>query len=290
MIDFSDRTQLGDYLKSHGLWLKKEASQHFLVDRDTVDAITSAAKLKSTDTVLEIGPGVGTLTQALAEEVTEGLILAIEYDPRLVKLLRENFKPFHQVKIIHNDFRRFDLTSIETGPAGYKVVSNLPYHLTGAILRQLANPDLETHQPTEMVLMLQKEVAERLLAMPGTRARGMPTILAELYGRVERVVDVPRSGFFPPPEVDSMVVKCVRRKRPLAAAEAQAIIRLAKAGFAAKRRTLANSLMGSLHQPKDRIEGWLKTATIPPLSRAEDLDFNAWQKLVKVVGSDVSQS
>ncbi|MEK7460826.1 MAG: 16S rRNA (adenine(1518)-N(6)/adenine(1519)-N(6))-dimethyltransferase RsmA [Patescibacteria group bacterium] len=290
MIDLTDRTQLGAYLKDQRLWLKKEASQHFLVDREIVDAITRVANLKPTDTVLEIGPGVGTLTQALAEEVTDGLVLAVEYDQRLVNLLRENFKPFHQVKIVHSDFMRFDLSSIETDKAGYKVVSNLPYHLTGAILRQLTNPALEEHQPAQMVLMIQKEVADRLLAVPGTRSRGMPTILTEVYGRVERVVDVPHSCFFPPPEVDSTVVNCVRRKRPLSIPEAQAIIRLAKAGFSAKRRTLANALAGSLRQTKDRVEGWLKIAAIPILARAEDLDFASWQKLVAIVGAEITTS
>ena len=289
MIDLTDRVQLATYLKDQHLWLKREASQHFLTDRETLDAIVRAAQLQPADVVVEIGPGLGTLTESLAEEVTEGLILAIEADVHLVKLLRENFKPFHQVKVIHHDFLRFDLTSIEADLNGYKVVSNLPYHITGAALRMLVDPVLETQQPKEMVLMVQKEVGERILAAPGTRSRGLPTILAELYGRVEKVVEVPRGAFFPPPEVDSMVIHCVRRKQPLRAEKAQAIIHLAKAGFAAKRRTLANALSGSLHQPKERIQGWLTATSIPLLARAEDLEFFAWQALADKIATDLAK-
>lgn len=288
MVNLADREQLVTFLKDQRLWLKREASQHFLVDTRTVEATVSAADLAADDVVLEIGPGVGTLTHALAEEVTAGLVLAVEYDVRFVKLLRDAFKHNPHVKVVHADALKFAFQDIQPGPRGVKVVANLPYHLTGALLRQLMDPALCDDQPSLMVLMMQREVAERLLAPPGSSARGMPTVLAELYGTVTAVAEVPRMSFFPPPEVDSMVVKFVRHRRPLAGATGESVLRLAKAGFAAKRRTLANALAGSLAQPKQQVADWLAAAKIPLLARAEDLDLASWQKLLRAISIDLA--
>lgn len=279
MIDFTDRKQLIDYLRFHGIRLDRRAGQHFLIDGRVLDRIMQAAELAETETVLEIGPGVGTLTQRLAAAVPRGLVLSVERDASLVDGLRRYFKPQSQVKIVHEDILRFNPREVE---GDYRVVANVPYQITGAILRQFLTFGNPTHPPTRLVLMIQREVADRLLGAPGSSDRGVLTILRELFGPAERVTDAPAAAFFPPPEVDSTVVRIDRavefQENP---ALASGILAVARAGFSAKRRTLANALAGSWRLPKGEVEKLLRDAEIAPLARAEDLDLVAWQRLTQ---------
>ncbi len=293
MLDLTDRDELILYLKAHRLWLKKAIGQHFLIDRPALDQIVQVAELQPDDRVLEIGPGVGTLTQALASSVPDGLVLAVEKDFKLVTVLRDQFKNRKNVKIVHEDALRFlqeierlDPSADEAGMSdrrlGWKFVANLPYNLTGQILRLLFEPTSHPPLLTLHVLMLQKEVVDRLLAPPGTSERGILTILRELYGPAQQVVTVPKTAFFPVPAVDSAVIH-IDHYPPYPSIEARRIIWLAKCGFSAKRRTLENSLAGSLHQSKSQIASWLAAAKISTSARAEDLDLVAWQQLTTLL-------
>lgn len=277
MVDFTDRGQLINYLRFHGIRLDTSAGQHFLLDASVIDKIIAAANLSKDESVLEIGPGVGTLTQALAAAVPSGLVLGIERDGRLVRVLRSYFADHKQVKVIHSDILAFNPREMH---GDYQVVANLPYQITGAILRQFLTFGAEAQPPRRLVLMMQREVANRLLAVPGTRDRGVLTILRELFGPASRVVDVPAGAFLPAPEVESTVV-AIDRDATMQADPDQAhlVLSVARAGFSAKRRTLANALVGSWHLPKGEIEQLLAKLEIPALARAEELTLPQWQAL-----------
>lgn len=286
MIDLTDRQQLIDYLKMHRLWLDKKSGQHFLIDKSILHQIVAAAQLTPNDRVLEIGPGVGVLTHELAQAIPDGLLLAVERDQRLVDVLRDEFKGWDQVKVVHEDILRFPLVSMaENGP--YHVVANLPYQISGAVVRKLF--DLTSvATPVSVVIMLQREVVDRLLAKPGSSDRGVVTIITELFGEAERVLDVSADRFFPVPAVDSAVIRVVRHKEFFP--EAEQIIRLAKAGFAAKRRTLENGLSATFRLPKETVGTYIARAQIDPMARAENLTIEDWQRLTQVFIENSKQS
>ncbi len=283
MLDLSSRDQLVNYLKLHNLWLDKKSGQHFLVDGAVLDKIIASAELTGSETIVEIGPGVGTLTQRLGAAVPKGLVLAIERDPRLVHLLREFFDDSQNIKVVHEDVLRYDVREIERP---YRVIANLPYQVTGAILRLFVRFD--EYAPESLILMMQREVADRLLAPPGTSERGILTVLRELFGEAELVTTVPPESFFPPPQVNSAVIKITRHKKPMGGIAPEALLAIARAGFAAKRRTLANALHGSLRLPKDQVGEILTRAGVPALHRAEDLALPDWVRLAGELESRVS--
>jgi len=286
MIDLTDRGQLLEQLKKRGLWLRKESGQHFLIDQSVLDQIIEVAELQSNDTVIEVGPGVGTLTTALAQGVPEGLVLAIEKDPRLVATLRDDFKSRRNVKIVHEDGVRFiqeierDESRIEAGT--WKLIANLPYNITGQILRQIFEPKSPITDPVRIVLMLQKEVVDRLLAKPGSSKRGILTIAREAGWDARLVTDVPAAAFFPVPQVDSAVILMVPRVDGVPLDVRRRILHLAKLGFAAKRRTIENTLSAGLHLAKEEVAIRLAGAGIESRQRAEDLTFTDWQAVVAV--------
>lgn len=291
-MHLADRDQLTSYLKRHRLWLRKESGQHFLIDAGVIDSIIAAAELKPDDRVIEIGPGIGTLTAALANVVPNGLVLAVEKDFRLVKLLRKEFESRKNVKIIHEDARQFlkEILDDELHPikSEYKLVANLPYNITGPVLRQLFDPHRATPIAERIVLMLQKEVVERLLAPPGRSARGVLTILRELYGPAEKILEVSKMAFFPVPAVDSAVVKITYMPdQSLTANDRTAIVHLAKLGFAAKRQMLSNALAAGLRRPKNEIRDLILQSHLIPQARAEDLTLSDWHKLATTISVSV---
>jgi len=178
---------------------KPKLGQHFLADEAIVERIIDVATLPKDAMVVEIGPGKGVLTRALNAAVPEGTVLAVEYDFALVEFLREHVSK--RVKVVHADALLFDYTAVQ---APYHVVSNLPYQITSPILHQLIG---STNPPETMTLMMQREVAERLVAAPHTRERGLLTIIVEWYGLVVHAFDVPPEAFIPPPKVWSSVVR-----------------------------------------------------------------------------------
>lgn len=242
-MDLTNKSELIFYLKAHNLWTQKKLGQNFLVDKDALGKIVEAAALEESDTVLEIGPGVGTLTYAIAPKIINGLLLAVEKDFKLVELLRQQFKNAQQVKIVHDDIRRFDLCSIE---GEYKVVANIPYYLTSPLIRKLLEGKCDpknlkhearnskqiqnfndrntkrlivsdfdirisdltiNHPPKLIVLTVQKEVAERITAKPGDSNRGVLTVMIELLADAEIIAEIPRASFYPEPAVGSAILR-----------------------------------------------------------------------------------
>lgn len=254
--------------------LKKRLGQYILTDQNAVQQIIEVLEVKPEDTVLEIGPGTGVLTNQLVQKT--GFVLAIEKDYRMVESLRAKFKvQSKKLKVIHEDILGFDENTIE-GP--YKLVGNLPYNITSPILRKFLE---SSHLPTVMVVMMQKEVAQRVTAPPGDSNRGILTLMVEYFSNAEILFEVPRTAFIPHPNVDSAVVKLVP-KPLLLTTNYLLLFRVIKAGFSTKRRQIHNSLAGGLALSSQEIHVMLKTAGIDATKRAEDLTLEQWQNLSQV--------
>ena len=250
---------------------KKSLGQHWLEDEQALQQIVEAAELKSSDNVLEVGPGKGVLTRALAD--TDATVTAIEYDSDLIPALKREFNQLDNVAVISGDIRNFDLRDL---PSSYKVVANLPYYLTSYLVQLFLHA---TNKPTLMVLLVQKEVAERLSSEPGQMS--VLTVSAQLYSDVEYIATVPASSFRPAPKVDSAVVKLTVRDKPLFDVDDKAFFRLVKAGFAEKRKMLRNSLSGGLGLDQTEVDGLLIKSGIGSSARAQELGLEQWYELYK---------
>lgn len=249
----------------------KSLGQHWLTDRAILAQITEAAELQPTDTVLEIGPGLGTLTSELLRRSRE--VIAVEFDTELARKLPGQF-PGTALTVHHQDILRFDLDQL---PSGYKVVANVPYYITSKIIEKLMTA---TNKPTLAVLLVQKEVAERIAARPGNMS--ILALSAQVFADTSLGIDVPKRFFTPPPKVDSQVIILRTRQEPLVAPEdEQAFFRVVKAGFGAKRKKLRSSLAGGLAISKLAASELLHHVGINPDLRAEDLSLDDWQRLAR---------
>ncbi len=256
---------------------KKSLGQHWLFDSKSLGAICDAANIQPTDTVLEIGPGLGPLTLELTQRAQQ--VVAVELDDQLANELPARV-PAANLKVVYSDIVQFDLSTL---PKKYKVVANVPYYVTSKIIRLL----LESKTPPAVaVLLVQKEVAERLAAAPGDMS--ILAVSAQLYATVMLGPVVTRDKFNPPPQVDSQVVILQLRTKPLFAhLDIKQFMRVVKAGFGEKRKTLRNSLSGGLHIDKAEIEQILKKAGISPSQRAEELSLREWYKLTEALAGPV---
>ncbi len=254
--------------------INKSLGQHWLHDRTILKKISHEAELHDQDTVLEVGPGLGTLTSVILGHAKQ--VVAVEFDETLARKLPKQF-PGKNLKVINEDVLTFDLAQL---PQDYKVVANVPYYITAKIIQKLLTAD---NPPLISVLLVQKEVAERIVS----RKRSLLSISAEVFTEANLGVEVPAKFFTPPPKVDSQVVVLKRRKEPLVSvAEQKAFFRLVKAGFSEKRKKLRSSLAGGLHIEKDQVEKLLKRAHVSPDARAEELTVAAWQKLATLISND----
>ncbi len=251
----------------------KSLGQHWLKDRLLLEAIADCGDISDTDMILEIGPGLGTLTSVLLDRAKA--VEAVEFDPELARKLPGQF-PGKNLQVHNADILSFDLTSL---PANYKVVANVPYYITSKIVQLLS----ETSNPPKLsVLLVQKEVAERLAAKPGDMS--MLSISAQVFHEVELGPLVPAEYFTPPPKVDSQVVILHRRDEPLVAKDQQkAFFRLVKAGFAERRKKLRSSLAAGLHRDKLNIDDLLLSAGLSPEFRAQELTIEQWRKLIEIL-------
>ena len=251
----------------------KSLGQHWLKDRDVLAHIAECAELTQDDTVLEIGPGLGTLTSELLKRSKK--VVAVEFDEELARKLPAQF-PGTQLEVITSDILSFDLSRL---PADYAVVANVPYYITSKIVQLLMTAH---NKPRIAVLLVQKEVAERLAAAPGRMS--ILAVSAQLFADVSLGDEVPARFFTPPPKVDSQVVVLKTRTTPFLTDVAESdFFRVVKAGFSSKRKKLRSSLSGGLGIDKTQAELLLSQAGINPDSRAEALDLEAWVRLSRVV-------
>ena len=252
---------------------KKSLGQNFLVDRRIVGRILGAAEVTPDDTVVEIGPGRGTLTRALADRV--GRLVAVEIDENLAASLAASFRDIPNVDILPADARLVDIESLVEPPAPYKVVANLPYYAATPIIRRFLEA---RHKPTVMVVMVQQEVARLMAAVPG-RMR-LLSVAIQLYGRPHIVANVPPRAFRPAPKVTSSVLRIDVYPEPALTLDSQEeFFRLVRAGFSAPRKQLRNCLRQALGLPSDEVERMLRQARIDPERRPQTIALTEWGQL-----------
>lgn len=248
---------------------KKSLGQHWLHDEATLQSICDAASVQAGDTVLEIGPGLGTLTKHLLKRAER--VVAVEFDEQLALTLPGKFSN-PKLEVVQADILGFDLTTL---PAGFKVVANIPYYLTSNLIRVLC----ESSNPfSTAAILIQKEVAERVAAQPGQMS--ILSISAQFYCDVSLGPVVERELFTPPPKVDSQVLVLQYRSEPLFEdVDAKQFFRIVKAGFSQKRKTLVNSLSAGLGTTKDETRALLEAADVAPGARAQALSLDDWYAL-----------
>lgn len=283
-VDLTSPVQLRELLRRHGFRTRKRFGQHFLVDRNTVEKVLDAADIRQGDPVLEIGPGVGTLTQAIAERGAD--TVAVEVDSDLIPILQEALQGAPNVRIVQADVLSLDLSQFLAGHFGgvkVKVVGNLPYYITSPIITQV----LEAREKADrLVLMVQQEVAERLEASPGTRDYGSMSVFVQFYAEVEIAARVPRTVFLPPPDVSSAVVRLIPRTEPPVETPSEDLFfDVVHCGFGKRRKTLLNSLSDcpALGLTKDQVSRVLRDAGIDPSLRAERLSLDDFASIARVV-------
>ena len=274
-------------LRHFDLKARKGLGQHFLIDREVLGLATSAAELTPADVIMEIGPGLGVLTTELAREA--GWVVAIELDSKLAAILEQTLAPFDNVTIINEDILGINpedlLQEQKTGfppainnPFNYKVVANLPYYITAPVLRHFLEASVK---PQIMVVMVQKEVAEAIVAEPGQMS--LLSISVQFYGEPRIISNVPAQCFYPAPEVDSAILKIVLYPKPaVAVKDIDGFFNLVRAGFSASRKQIANSLAQGLELPKADVLPLLEKAGIMYKRRAETLSLDEWQRLWQV--------
>ena len=268
--------------KRFDIKMSKKLGQNFLIKRGIVDEIVHAAELTPGEPVLEVGPGIGTLTQGLAQSGAD--VTAIELDRRLLEVLDTTLASYDNVRIVHGDVLKLDVPTIMNHKP-FKVVANLPYYITTPIIMSL----LESKLPIErLVVMVQKEVALRMVAQPGTKDYGALSVAVQYYTEPDIVLDVPPKSFLPAPAVTSSVIRCVLRdKPPVDVIDEKLFFRVVKAGFAQRRKIFSNT-MKTTGLSKDRIEELLAKANIDGQRRGETFTLqefadvaNAWASLIK---------
>jgi 16S rRNA (adenine1518-N6/adenine1519-N6)-dimethyltransferase len=252
--------------------------QHFLKDTSIIKRILATANLRLNDFIIEIGPGEGILTEKLAEKVKQ--VIAIEIDNNLIPALQKKFANNKKVEIIHEDILKINIRSLDKlgMTSFYKVVANIPYYITSKIIRLFLESETP---PQEMILMVQKEVAERIVEKPGKMS--ILALSVQYYAEAQILFSVPAKAFFPIPKVDSTVIKIFPSQQIRSQEETKKFFRVVRAGFSAKRKTLANNLANSFHLAKKDMENKLNQIGLSSLARAQELSLEEWKKLAKVI-------
>jgi len=259
-------------LRQYNLRPDKRLGQNFLQDPHVLQKIADIAQIRPTDTVLEIGPGLGSLTRhlaALAEQV-----IAIELDNRLFPPLEAVIEPYPNIQLIHGDILKVDPAEIVNQP-GYPIVANIPYYITSAVIRHLLESD---PKPGRIVLTIQKEVAQRICAGPGKMS--LLALSVQVYGQPHIAAHIPAGAFFPIPKVDSSVLRIDIAPIPaIPSRQLDTFFQLIKAGFSQKRKTLRNSISAGMKISVAETEDLLHRAEVDPMRRAETLSLVEWGKL-----------
>ena len=251
----------------------KKLGQNFLIDENVVHQIVAAAELSEADTVLEVGPGIGTLTQGLAE--SKARVVAVELDTRLLPVLATTLNGYDNVRVVHGDILKVNIME-EVGAPSFKVCANLPYYITTPIIFAL----LEKRLPMErLVAMVQKEVAERMAAQPGGKEYGALSVAIQYYTEPKIAFIVPPTSFIPAPAVDSAVIVCKRREKPpVEVCDEGLFFRVVKAAFSLRRKMLSNSLKNKGIK-SEQVAKWLELAGVDGKRRAETLSLEDFAKL-----------
>lgn len=267
-------------LRAHGLSPKKSLGQNFLVDPVALERIVECAEIDPDGAVLEVGPGLGSLTRHLA--LAARRVVAVELDGNLVNVLEEVLQGISNVEVVHGDILKLDPDQLMRQD-GYWVVANIPYYITSSLIRHLldAGGQARPVKPRRLVLTVQREVAERASAGPGDMS--LLALGVQVYGMPKIAARIPAGAFYPPPKVDSSVVRVDLYSEPLIpTAQLDDFFKLAKAGFGQKRKTLRNALSAGLGWTGERTASLLQAADIDPQRRAETLSIETWKTLTGI--------
>ncbi len=272
----SPSSEVKKSLRQSGLKARKGLGQHFLTDSSVVETIVTAAELTPHDFVIEIGPGLGILTTALAQKA--GHIVAIELDTRLASQLKHRLSPLPNVTIINADILEIDLSEVLGNSKPYKVVANIPYYITSPILHYFIAAAMK---PSLMVVMVQKEVGDAIVAQPG--GMSVLAVTIQVYSKPVIISYVPAQSFHPPPKVDSAIVRFDMLAQPaVKVADVESLLAFVRCGFRAPRKQLRNSLAQGLNTRPGEIIPLLGKAHIEPQRRPETLTIAEWETLYRV--------
>lgn len=280
--DIATPVRTKEILNKHGFSFKKSLGQNFIIDPNILRNIVSKANLTENSGAIEIGPGIGALTEHLARDAKK--VIAFEIDQRLLPVLADTLSPYDNVKIIHSDILKADVaTVIEEEMPNIKdimVVANLPYYVTTPILLKLLNDRLPIRG---FVVMMQKEVADRITAKPGTKQYGSLSIAIQYYVKAEVVMTVPKTVFMPQPNVDSAVIRLIKHETPpIQVINEDFLFEVTRASFSQRRKTIFNNLQSGLKEGKEKKEMILESLNscgIEPSRRGETLSIEEFGKL-----------
>ena len=267
-------------MKKYNISANKSLGQNFLIDDEIVEGIVTKANITKNDLIIEIGPGLGTLTSKMLE--CAGKVIAIELDDRMIKILNDRFYLYNNFKLIHQDVLKVDLQELIKENTNNEItqvkrVANLPYYITTPIIMKL----LEDKLPVESItVMVQKEVADRLTARPGEKLTGAITYCVSYYSEAEEIMNVPNSSFIPAPEVNSAVIQLkIRNNPPVEIENEEQFFKIIKASFMQRRKTLLNGLTNANIASKDTIKQVLVELDLPENIRGENLNLQQFAQL-----------
>ena len=281
-MDLCDRKDIQSLLARHGFYFAKSLGQNFLIRGDVAEAIADAGCIPGCG-VLEVGPGIGALTVQLAQRAEK--VVSVELDKRLPPVLAETMADCDRFTLIEGDVMKLSLAEVAAEQfQGLEPVlcANLPYNITTPFLTECVRAGCFR----QLTVLIQKEVAQRICARPGTGEYGAFTVLMQYYTEPELLFEVPNTCFMPPPKVTSAVVRCVtRRERPVQVVSEEAFWRTVRAGFALRRKTLVNSLQTGWQLPKERLAGIVESCGLPPTVRGEALGLEEYARLADALAA-----
>ncbi len=252
----------------------KGLGQNFLIDKNVLQKVIDSADIKPNDVILEVGPGIGTLTQELAKFAEK--VIAVEKDKKMIEILAETLKNYKNIEIIHGDILKINSTNYKLPTTNYKLVANIPYYLTSPLIRKFLESE---NSPSEMILMLQKEVAQRICSKPPKMS--LLAVSVQFYAEPKIISYVSKNCFWPAPKIDSAIIKITPyRFRESVKTKTENFFNIAKAGFSQPRKQLAGNLAKSLKIEKVKINSWLTENKINTTQRAETLSIEDWKNLV----------
>lgn len=273
-------------MKKYGITANKKLGQNFLIDENVLDTIVNSSEINSDDLIIEIGPGLGTLTAKLLEKA--GKVICVELDDRMISVLKDRFFMYQNLEIINEDILKIDLNKIikenkeNNNFKKVKIVANLPYYITTPIIMKLLEEKLDIESIT---VMIQKEVADRLTAIPGEKNSGAITYTVYYFSQAEEILTVPNTSFIPEPEVASEVIKLTIRKEPIIKIkDEKKFFKIIKCAFMQRRKTLVNALSNSnLFESKEQIENLLEELGIDKKIRGEALTIEQFANIARAI-------
>lgn len=275
-IDLTNARELRNLLLAHNMRPNKAFGQNFLIDRSVLTKIVEAAEIAETDEILEVGAGTGVLTRELAKRARR--VVAVEIERDMLELLRETTTGYPNVELLAQNLLYLQPGTV-FGQTPYKLVANLPYYITAPTFRHFLE---EANPPRQLVVMVQLEVAQRIVASPGDMS--LLAVSIQFYGQPSVIARVPAQSFYPAPKVDSAILRIdVKPQAPLTHEERDRFFRVVQAGFSERRKQLHNSLTHGLHYKNELIRTWLKETDIDPSRRAETLSIPEWINLWRVI-------